>query len=1017
MCYFFSRSFNLYIIGWYFLFIGTGLSLNSQTISPDQGKMITIMVNARVQESPPRVDLYWPADTSGVAWEIYRKFPGDRKWGVSLDSLSNNDTSFSDTTVKYGKEYEYFVTRLDSNGDQTAWGYLSAGIKVPPVAYRGNFLLVIDSAFWPGLKPEISRLMLDLTGDGWQVVKRLVSRNDSVKKVKRLIRKVYNKYNSELGGVLLLGHVPVPYSGNYPFDGHPDHSGAWPADLYYSEMDAIWTDVNIDNTSPVRKENDNVPGDGKFDQSSWEPVAAGLDFPIGRVDMAKLPAFKSGEEALLKRYLDKDHAYRTGKVRVKFRGIVEDNFNFSDEPFSQNGWRNFSGLLGNSNVVNGDPFTRLQNGHYIWFYGAGHGGFDSARGIGSTKDLVNDSLQGVFMMLFGSYFGDWDSKNNFLRAPLAHKGPALTNVWSGRPNYFFHQMAMGAPIGYSFLKSQNNLRPKPGTGATYEFTGKFAGGIHTALMGDPSLRLHVVSPPANLSAVSVNQGTQVRLSWDTSNDKVAGYHIYVFDTQQDRYIRINEKTVKKNRFLHAYPGNDTLQYMVRALQLQPVPGGSYYNLSQGIFDTAMVSRPLKLDLSLLQDTLCKDDSFVVNLSSDHTFQPGNEFFVLLSDSSGNFSGSVDTVARLKDTIAGKLNGFVAASLPASGSYRIRAVSTKPAFSGNIYKNNLALTGPPAKPVITDSAGSLVILPANDIQWFRNGNSLKDANKPSYDPFRTGQYHVVVQNDAGCINVSDPFTVKSRIWIMPISDTVLCAGDSFEVDFQTGRSFDTGNVFKLQLSDSAGNFSKKPFIAGETKDTAGGQIEGILPDSLEGTGYRLRVVAGEPYFLGSVLEKSLDINPLPKKPVIAWNGNKLAIYSKHHIQWYKEGKKLPGDTGSLLVVSESGIYSVAVVNRFGCMIMSDTVIVNLDGIENHTFGNKISIYPNPVHDNMWIHVTGLKREQLRLKLLDLPGKIRMQKEIVIDQGKIRLDMRSVPPGMYILEVKGNSMEVRNKILIY
>ena len=67
--------------------------------------------------------------------------------------------------------------------------------------------------------------------------------------------------------LFLLGHVPVPYSGNINPDGHPDHQGAWPADGYYADMDGTWTDISVNNTVATGTRNDNVPGDGKFDQS------------------------------------------------------------------------------------------------------------------------------------------------------------------------------------------------------------------------------------------------------------------------------------------------------------------------------------------------------------------------------------------------------------------------------------------------------------------------------------------------------------------------------------------------------------------------------------------------------------------------------------------------------------------------------------------------------------------------------------------------------------------------------
>ena len=60
-------------------------------------------------------------------------------------------------------------------------------------------------------------------------------------------------------------------------------------------------------------------------------------------------------------------------------------------------------------------------------------------------------------MFFGSYFGDWDSPNNFLRAPLATPTYTLTSAWAGRPYWMFHHMALGETIGFSTRLTQNNF--------------------------------------------------------------------------------------------------------------------------------------------------------------------------------------------------------------------------------------------------------------------------------------------------------------------------------------------------------------------------------------------------------------------------------------------------------------------------------------------------------------------------------------------------------------------------------
>ncbi len=156
------------------------------------------------------------------------------------------------------------------------------------------------------MQAEIDRLISDMIGDGWQVIRRDVARDADVRDVKALIRQEkYDQSQGKLNPPLHARHVPVPYSGQFNPDGHDEHKGAWAADLYYAIMDGQWTDATVRTDEKINKWNQNVPGDGRFDQSTMPGRAV---LAMGRVDLSRLPAFKESETALLKQYLDRDHA-------------------------------------------------------------------------------------------------------------------------------------------------------------------------------------------------------------------------------------------------------------------------------------------------------------------------------------------------------------------------------------------------------------------------------------------------------------------------------------------------------------------------------------------------------------------------------------------------------------------------------------------------------------------------------------------------------------------------------------
>lgn len=528
-----------------------------------------IEVTATVTLSPASIALTWPLDPSATGFTIRRRVAGASSWG-NPTILAAPVTTWTDFNIGAGNRYEYWIAK---GGSPAASGFLTAGIQAAAVEDRGIVVLLVDAAKVPVLGTRLARLEQDLVGDGWRVIRHDVPSTMTPPNVRQLIVND-NAQTLAVRSVFVLGHVAVPYSGTINPDGHPDHFGAWPADVYYGELDGTWTDTVANTTVASRVENQNVPGDGKFDQSS---LPSNVDLAVGRVDLSNMTLFLAGEDALLQQYLDKDHDYRHKVFAADARAVIDDNFGyFAGEAFAANGWRNFAALVGPANVIAADYFTTLNTtsgGGYLWSYGCGGGSYLGASGIGTTNDFAASQNRGVFTMLFGSYFGDWDFHDSFLRAPLC-QGWTLANVWAGRPNWSFHPMGLGATIGDCAKYSQNDSTAG-GFGTRF---------VHVALMGDPTLREHVIAPPGGVAVTDL--WPQANVTWAASADPVAGYHVYRAASPQGPFTRLTSVPVAATAFTDpaAIAGSST--YMVRALRLETTPTGTYWNLSQGAFATA-----------------------------------------------------------------------------------------------------------------------------------------------------------------------------------------------------------------------------------------------------------------------------------------------------------------------------------------------------------------------------------------------------------------------------------------------
>ncbi|MGB8168330.1 MAG: fibronectin type III domain-containing protein, partial [Chthoniobacteraceae bacterium] len=573
------------------LLIGSAwAALAITSASGQESRVRAVEIRATIRQAPPRIVLQWndPANAPLLSQKIYRRTTTTAAW-TELAPLAPTAKSYTDNAVAFGSRYEYFVYRVYDGPPGTASGWLSAAIRAPLVAERGKVILLVDDTMAGPLATELAQFISDLTGDGWFVIRQDISRNAAVPSVRAAVQAIYNDDPPNTAALILFGHIPVPYSGDYAADGHPDHRGAWPADAYYGDIDGVWTDTTVDSTGASRSENHNIPGDGKFDQSS---IPSDVELAVGRVDLSLMPVFGVSETELLRQYLQRDHQFRHrlgAYSSIPRRALIDDTFGFfAGEAFAATGWRSFSALFGSANVRALDWFATLPTQKYLCACGCGPGqGYSGATGVGSVHDFAAEHSLSVFNFLFGSYFGDWNNQDNFLRAPLGGTAASLglTSAWAGRPHWFVHPMGLGETIGACTRLAQNNLTSFP---SGYE-ANNTERGVHIALMGDPTLRLHPVKPPTNL--VAKPGANVITLSWRAGGDSpVEGYLVSRASSPLGPFVRLRGGVAAGTSFADrsVEPGV-SYSYMVRAVKKETTPSGSYLNPSQGAFSGTAVA--------------------------------------------------------------------------------------------------------------------------------------------------------------------------------------------------------------------------------------------------------------------------------------------------------------------------------------------------------------------------------------------------------------------------------------------
>jgi hypothetical protein len=634
-----------------FIAIMITIKSNGQTAA-DYG----VQLEAQIQTSPPKVLLSWKKTLGATSYNIQKKVKFAGAWTYLTNTT---DTFYADVAVSADSTFEYRVSSV--GGTANGAGCILAGIDAPAIHNRGAIILVVDTLFRDSCATEIKQLMQDLNADGWSVIRLNFNRTTPDTIIKKTILQYYST-TPNVASVLLLGHVAVPYSGQLYPDGHTDHIGAWPADVFYGDMDGTWTDFSVNDISASRAANRNIPGDGKWDQSA---IPSALELQVGRIDFANMPLFAKSEVTMMKNYLYKAHKYKMDSIYVSRKGLVDDNFGaFSGEAFAANAWRNFPQLIGRQNIKAVDFMTTLNDSAYQWAYGTGGGSYTSASGIGNTTDFTTKKQKGIFTMLFGSYFGDWDSPNNFLRAPLCCNEPALTCFWAGRPNWYLHYMALGDNIGVSTKLTQNNF------GGLYAPWGSATTGVHVALMGDPSLRTDYIKPARNI-LITKTPKKGATINWTASGDaSVIGYYVYRTDSLYGSYKKLSgliagtsfKDTIGKDGFYY---------YMVRPCKLQNTASGTYYNLGLGISDSATVTFPVLASISNNQMTEVQMICFpnptenVLNIYAHFTKHKGHIELRIIDISGKTIHQSSQTLTQNEITISEKVD------LYPSGIYQIQ----------------------------------------------------------------------------------------------------------------------------------------------------------------------------------------------------------------------------------------------------------------------------------------------------------------------------------------------------------
>ena len=290
------------------------------------------------------------------------------------------------------------------------------------------------------------------------------------------------------------------------------------------------------------------------------------------------------------------------------------------------------------------------------------------------------------------------------------------------------------------------------------------------------------------------------------------------------------------------------------------------------------------------------------------------------------------------------------------------------------------------------------------QWYKNGNAIAGATSNSLE------LKNVKLSDAGTYQVktSDVFnSVWSKKAKITVKKKIDCS--TLQVSAQLTHESCRGNDGAIELQMSGGI---APYTYSWSKN--GSKARASLSNLSAGS-YQVQVTD----YNGCTIERTFTINniPGPAKPVISYEEGYLKVNQVEGAtyQWFLEGSKIQESLDGSLIVSQSGAYSVTIVDQNGCSALSD--IYQVEAPTNtiqQTVVQDVKLYPVPTTTELTVDLKlGVSAANTSYQISSLDGIILVDRMVgqVARSSSIDVDVNGLSPGVYILKVK-----VLNEIVV-
>lgn len=434
----------------------------------------------------------------------------------------------------------------------------------------------------------------------------------------------------------------------------------------------------------------------------------------------------------------------------------------------------------------------------------------------------------------------------------------------------------------------------------------------------------------------------------------------------------------------------------------------YFDFEEAVITKDALARivsPTQI-ISVSKSGLCQQEPVHMQFRSQFTPESNNTYFLELSDADGSFENA--TLLRAKASALETDSFNFKAPTNLNGDFKLRIRSSSPASYG-INASGLTAFNVMSKPdfkINTNMSNKrLCMNDTLELEMVSQKFQFKVLkNEQEISPFST------VKTYKFKLDLNDRFSVVAIDSSNLCTDTTHIQLEILEVP-NTGlqllspmTDYCTGDILLMKASGALNYifYGNQQIIRDyDSSDSCMFVLDShkdFYVDGYNAEGCRSRSEI-----------KSVEVNPLPAKPVILQNNNNLSIQWYPFISWYRDGILL-SDTGNTIINAPGGTYQCIVADINSCENSSDEYLHLNTGIERVS-SNEFKLYPNPAGDEL--NISNIRHEGFKVVFYDLTGKPVLS--IKSETQDYRADLSMLESGIYNVRLISEDGSVYNVLI--